>query len=148
MAMNLVELCECVFIPTTELISNACCATFKPLWSEFCLGMNPFLLENVSWKPVAGPASKGVLFGYFFVPLHDGWHFTNVNNQPLLARVLFVLPFWELLFVTSWLGSQFPLSDHQMAQPPSAFLCSCPWCSFYSTQDINTFIVWLYSYSS
>ena len=26
---------------------------------------------------------------YFFEPLHDGWHFTNVNNQPQSATGLF-----------------------------------------------------------
>jgi hypothetical protein len=28
----------------------------------------------------------------FFEPLHNGWHFTSVNNQPPSARVPFVLP--------------------------------------------------------
>ena len=44
------------------LVSNTCCATFKPWWSEFYLRRNPFLPENASQKPVAGPASKGTLF--------------------------------------------------------------------------------------
>ena len=29
---------------------------------------------------------------YFFEPLHDGWHFTNVNNQPLSVMGLFWVP--------------------------------------------------------
>ena len=39
---------------------------------------------------------------YFFVPLHDGWRFTKVNNQPPSATALWALPFSEvLLFLTS-----------------------------------------------
>ena len=30
---------------------------------------------------------------YFFVPLHDGWRFTNVNNQPPRLGLREYLPF-------------------------------------------------------
>ena len=84
---------------------------------------------------------------YFFVPLHDGWHFTTVNNQPLSARVLFVLPLWELTFATSRLGSQFTLSRC----PSSAFLAALNAVSIAlktSTLSLSDYVVTLLKYQA
>ena len=41
---------------------------------------------------------------YFFVPLHNGWRFTKVNNQPPSATAPWALPFWEVLLVLTSLS--------------------------------------------
>ena len=49
-----------------------------------------FLMTNTIIDPITFFKEPN---SYFFEPLHDGWHFTNVNNQPPSAKAPMVLPF-------------------------------------------------------
>jgi len=49
---------------------------------------------------------------YFFVPLHDGWHFTKVNNQPPSVKAPFTLPFLELSRGNPYLDYCYLIATH------------------------------------